>query len=68
MEWTYLIKDKKVIGKHNLSQERLEKYLELGYKVCEEDDCDCSNNLGSDTTCEPKPKRKPKPKSKKAKK
>jgi len=61
--WTYLKKDDKVIGKHNLSDERLENYIKLGYEVCEEDGCKCIDE--HDAECKPKPKPKPKPKSKK---
>ena len=65
--WTYLKKGDKVIGKHNLSEERLENYIEMGYSLCEEDDCHCIDEEKS--VCEPsKPKSKPKKKSKKKEK
>mgnify|MGYP000087898681 FL=1 len=60
--WTYLKKGDKVIGKHNLSEERLKNYIEMGYEVCEEDGCKCIDEV--DTKCKPKPKAKSKSKKK----
>jgi len=62
--WRYLKKDNKVIGKWDLSEERLANYKEMGYVECEEDGCDCIST--SRVNCEDeKPKKHPRPPKKK---